>query len=86
MARCGIRQEHYDGFMAHITKGRSPSTVKDWKCALAELVQRAHLNITVQTSPANQQAKRIQRTYRRLAGHFDAETAKRIVSLLEGLI
>ena len=81
-----IRQEHYNGFMAHIGKGRSPSTVKDWKYALAEFVQRAHLNITVQTSPAKQQAKRIQRAYRRLAGHFDAETAKRIVSLLEGII
>jgi len=81
-----IRQKHYDGFMAHIAKGRSPSTIRDWKYALAEFVQRAHLNIAVQTSPSKQQAKRKQKAYRRLSSHFDDRTARKIVSILEELI
>ena len=81
-----IRQEHYDGFVAHIGKVRSPSTLRDWKYALAEFVERAHLNISVQTSPSKQQAKRKQKAYRRLAGHFDDQTARKIVSILDGLI
>jgi len=81
-----IRQSHYEGFMAHIGKGKSPSTMRDWKYALAEFVQRAHLNITVQTSPMKQQARHRKKAYQRLIGHFDENTTRQIITILDGII
>jgi hypothetical protein len=81
-----IRQIHYDGFIAHLSKTRSSATLRDWKYALAYFFKRSHLPIRVQTSPRKQKAQTRHRAYLRLRNEFGEKLARKIVDRLDGLI
>jgi hypothetical protein len=81
-----ISQRHYDSFIAHISKNKSPATVRDWKYALAYFVSRSHLDVKIQTSPRKQNSKRQTRAYHRLRAVFDLKTTRHILEILNGLL
>jgi hypothetical protein len=81
-----IKQSHYDTFIAHISKTRSKTTIRDWKYSLAVFVTRSHLNILIQTSPKKQKNKRRRKIYNKLLNNFDFNTTQKIMDILEGYI
>ena len=81
-----ISQIHYDSFIAHISKTKSKSTIRDWKYALSFFIWRSHLPIKVQTSPLRQASKRKNRAFKRLIIHFDNKTTTMILDILDELI